>query len=67
MATKSHRTESDTLVRVARTTGYTLGTIAAKVNRAPKVARRTRKRIKSRVKGRAKAVLAAKGRSKRRK
>jgi hypothetical protein len=52
MDTKSHRrtssTENDTLVTVARSIGSALGTIASKINRAPKTVRRQRKASKSR-------------------
>jgi hypothetical protein len=53
MNTKSHghtgSTEKDTLVRVARTIGSALGTIAGKINKAPKTVRRRRKALKTRV------------------
>jgi hypothetical protein len=69
MSTKSHAqtggSEGDTLVRVARTIGSALGTIAAKINRTPKTGRRRRKPLRSRVAKRAKASPARKVRSKR--
>jgi hypothetical protein len=70
MTTKSHArtgtTENDTLVRVARTIGSTLGTIAARINRTTKTTRRRRKPLKSRVAKRVRAISAKKSRSKRR-
>ncbi len=68
MTTKSHvrtgSTENDTLVRVARTIGSTLGTIAATINRTTKTTRRRRKPMKSRVAKRVRAISAKKSRSK---
>jgi hypothetical protein len=71
MKTKSHghtgSTEKDTLVRVAETIGSALGTIAGKINKAPKTVRRRRKALKTRVARRIKrTVSAAKSRAKRR-
>jgi hypothetical protein len=71
MTTKSHghtsSTENDTLVRVARTIGSALGTIAGKINRAPKTVRRRRKALKTRVARKiTRTVSAAKARTKRR-
>jgi hypothetical protein len=70
MTTKSHAqtgsTENDALVRVARTIGSTLGTIAATINRTTKTTRRGRKPLKSRVAKSARTVSARKSRSKRR-
>ena len=76
MNTKSHRhsgsSDNDTLVAVARTIGSALGTIAAKINKAPKTVRRKRKALKSRANRQVKrvrrvaTVSARKVRSKRR-
>jgi hypothetical protein len=69
MNTKSHRqtstAEGDTLVRVARTIGSALGTIAGKINKGSKPARRRRKSLKTRIARRTRAVSATKARSKR--
>ena len=71
MKTKSHAhtasTEKDTLVRVAETIGSALGTIAGKINKAPKTVRRRRKALKTRVARKiTRTVSAAKARVKRR-
>jgi hypothetical protein len=71
MNTKSHghkgSSENDTLVRVARTIGSALGTIAGKINKAPKTARRRRKALKTRVARKmTRSVSSAKASAKRR-